>query len=127
MTPDGRLAATGGLLVRIYALASDRVGGESFAAAIVAAARQARLAGATVLPGAMGFGRHGLDSTLAVATYRPEDQPMLVEIVDDAAAVLAFLPTVRSLNRWQRLVTLERVRVRAYRAGGEGAGAAARS
>lgn len=120
MTPDGSRASAGAMLARVYTLASDRVGSEAFAAAIVAAARRSKLSGATVLPGTMGFGRHGLDSTLAVATYRPEDQPMLVEIVDDAAAVLAFLPTLQALNRWRRLVTLERVRVRAYQAGDAG-------
>lgn len=124
MTPDGSRAFADAMLARVYTLASDHIGSEAFAAAIVAAARRAKLSGATVLPGTMGFGRHGLDSTLAVATYRPEDQPMLVEIVDDAAAVLAFLPTLQALNRWRRLVTLERVRVRAYQAGDAGSGPA---
>lgn len=122
MTPETPSAARVALLLRVYALASDRFQGEAFTSAIVRAAREAKLAGATVLPAIMGYGRHGVDSALSVALYRPEAQPMIVEVVDAPERILAFLPTLRAMNRWDRLATLERLEVRSYRAGREPGG-----
>lgn len=109
------LAPSQALLLRVFALASDRVEGEAFASAIVRAAREAELAGATVLPAIMGYGRHGFESSLSVALYEPEAQPLIVELVDDAERILAFLPTLQAMNDHGRLTTLERLDVRAHR------------
>lgn len=119
MTPETRRTPRDALLLRVYALASDRVQGEALTSAIVLAAREAKLAGATVLPAIMGFGRHGFETALSVALYQPEAQPMIVEVVDDAERILAFLPTLQALNHQGRLTTLERLEVRAYRSGSE--------
>lgn len=102
------------LLLRLYTLAGDRVGGKALAEAVIAAAVEAGLAGATALPGIMGFGRHGFDAELMTSLYNPNRQPVVVEIVDEAEKLSAFLPSLARLNRHRRLVTLERVRVHSY-------------
>lgn len=101
--------ATG--LLRVYTLAGDRVAGRSFAAAILVAAGDAHLRGATVLPAVAGFGRHGYEPQLSVEVFDPERQPLIVEIVDGHDALLAFLPALMELNHARRMVMLERVRV----------------
>lgn len=115
MNDPGRLHSDEVQLLRIYSLAGDTVGKHSFAQALVIAAREAQLKGATVLPGVSGYGRHGYEPEFMVMVHRPEKQPYVVEIVDAPLKLVAFLPTIARLNRWQRLVTFERVRVHAYR------------
>lgn len=107
----------GASLLRIYTLAGDKVGGASFAEALVRAARETGLRGATVLPGLAGFGRHGLDVPLSVLLYRPERQPLVVELVDDPVRLRRFVEEeVARLDRWGRLATLERLELHAYHA-----------
>jgi PII-like signaling protein len=101
-------------LLRVYTLAGDRVGRLSLAEAVIRAARAAELMGATVLPAVSGYGRHGYEPELVVLAHRPERQPWVVEIVDSPDRLIAFLPTLGRLNRWRRLVTLERIRLYAY-------------
>jgi PII-like signaling protein len=101
-------------LLRVYTLSGDRVGRRSLAEAVVRAAREAELMGASVLPAVSGYGRHGYEPELVVLAHRPERQPCVVEIVDSPDRLAAFLPTLGRLNRWRRLVTLERIRVHAY-------------
>lgn len=119
MTPESRSAPRGAALLRVYALASDRFEGRALTTAIVGAAREANLAGATVLPAIMGFGRHGYETAMSVALYQPENQPMIVEVVDDAERILAFLPTLQEMNVDGRLTTVERLEVRSYRSGSD--------
>lgn len=103
-----------GVLLRIFFGESDREPGTGrpLYEAIVLRAREAGLAGATVLKGPLGFGRH---SRLHAATLLDlsTDLPIIVEIVDAEAKVEAFLPAVESLVR-EGLVTLERVGVIRY-------------
>lgn len=107
----------GASLLRVYTLAGDKVGRGSLAEALVQAARRQGLRGATVLPGLAGFGRHGLDSQLSVVLYRPERQPLVVELVDAPERLRRFVEEdVARLDRWGRLATLERLRVHAYHA-----------
>jgi len=103
-----------GVLLRIFIGESDRApGGERpLYEAIVLEAREAQLAGATVLRGPMGFGRHSRVHTaklLALST----DLPIVIEIVDAEDKVEAFLPTVDALVT-EGLVTLEAVRILRY-------------
>jgi len=107
----------GASLMRIYTRASDKVGRHDFATAIVQAARDAGLMGATVLPGIMGYGGHSIDGELSVALYHPEHQPYVVELVDRPERLQAFLPRIHEMNRWNRLVTIERLRVHSYHHG----------
>jgi uncharacterized protein len=106
-----------GVLLRVFIGESDRekVGDRPLYEAIVLRAREAHLAGATVLRGPMGFGRHSRMHSaklLEVST----DLPIVVEIVDAEEKIRAFLPVVDELVT-EGLVTLEAVRVLKYAAG----------
>jgi PII-like signaling protein len=112
-----------GVLLRVFIGESDRdqATGRPLYEAIVMRARDARLAGATVLKGPMGFGRHSLVHS-ATLVELSSDLPIVIEIVDAEDKVRAFLPIVDELVR-EGLVTLEAVRVLKYTAGGgEGPG-----
>ncbi len=103
-----------GVLLRIFIGESDREpgGDRPLYEAIVRRAREAHLAGATVLKGPMGFGRHSLlhaAKLLALST----DLPIVIEIVDAEDRIRSFLPVVDELVS-EGLVTLEAVRVIKY-------------
>jgi len=101
----------------VYTMAGDRVGTTSLAEALVTAARRRGLRGATVLPALAGFGRHGLDVPLSVLLYRPERQPLVVELVDEPEALRRFFEEdVSRLDRWGRVATIERLTLHAYHA-----------
>jgi PII-like signaling protein len=73
------------------------------------------LAGATVLRGIEGFGAHSRLHTAKILRLS-EDLPIVVEIVDTAEKIEAFLPLVDAAVG-EGLATLEKVRIRFYRAG----------
>src|SRR5262247_3995653 len=54
-------------------------------------AREKGLAGATVLRGVMGFGKHSILHTAKILRLS-EDLPMVIEIVDSAEKLNDFLP-----------------------------------
>jgi PII-like signaling protein len=119
----GASAATGvrtmklpedGVLLRIFIGESDREpgGDRPLYEAIVRRARELHLAGATVLRGPMGFGRHSRVHTARLLELST-DLPIVIEIVDTEEKVDAFLPIVDELVR-EGLVTLEAVRVLKY-------------
>lgn len=103
-----------GVLLRIFIGEADREpGGERpLYEAIVLRAREAQLAGATVLKGPLGFGKH---SRLHAARLleMSTDLPIVIEVVDSVEKIDAFLPTVDRLVV-EGLVTLEAVRVLKY-------------
>ena len=103
-----------GYLLRIFIGESDKVGHRSLYEVIVLKAREAGLAGATVLRGVMGFGKNSVLHTAKILRLS-EDLPMVVEVVDSQEKIEAFLPTLDGLIA-DGLVTLERVRVVHYRA-----------
>ena len=100
------------LLLRIFFGENDQHQGAPLYEAIVMKARQAHLAGATVLRGAMGFGHSSRLHTAKILRLS-DDLPLVVEIVDDEAKLRAFLPQLESMMA-RRLVTLERVEVLQY-------------
>jgi uncharacterized protein len=102
-----------GSLLRIFVGESDKHGHVPLYEAIVLKAREAGLAGATVLRGVMGFGRHSVMHTAKILRLS-EDLPMIVEIVDSLQKIEAFLPTLDAMVP-EGLVTLEQVRVIHYR------------
>ena len=102
-----------GSLLRIFVGESDKHGHVPLYEAIVLRAREAGLAGATVLRGVMGFGRHSVMHTAKILRLS-EDLPMVVEIVDSLEKIEAFLPTLDAMVP-EGLVTLEPVRVIHYR------------
>jgi PII-like signaling protein len=72
---------------------SEREGRSGLAEALVEQARLAGLAGATVVRGIEGFGASGQVHTARFLSAADE-LPMVVEIVDRADRIDAFLPTV---------------------------------
>ncbi len=102
-----------GYLIRVFVGESDRAGHLPLYEAIVRKARECGLAGATVLRGLMGFGRHSVLHTAKVLRLS-EDLPMVIEIVDSRDKIEAFLPVLDSMVT-DGLVTLEKVQVIHYR------------
>ena len=102
-------------LLRIFIGESDKLHGRPLYEVIVLEARKRGMAGATVLRGTLGFGAHSRLHTAKVLRLS-EDLPMVIEIVDKPEAIAAFLP---DLDQWidEGMVTLEKVRVIAYRHG----------
>lgn len=114
-------------LLRVYLMAGDRSAGEPLHQAIVRAARQTGLRGATVLPGISGFGRSGHHGQLEVLVHDPLAQPMVVECADSEDALRAFLPVLERMDPYGRLATLERLNVlscQAHDADAQGQGGA---
>ena len=103
-----------GVLLRIFIGESDKEPGHGrpLYEAIVRRAREAHLAGATVLRGSMGYGRHSRMHT-AKFLELSTDLPIVIEIVDAEDKVNAFLPIVDELVT-EGLVTLEAVRILRY-------------
>jgi uncharacterized protein len=102
-----------GYLLRVFVGESDKHGHVPLYEAIVSKARETGLAGATVLRGVMGFGRHSVMHTAKILRLS-EDLPMIVEIVDSLEKIEAFLPLLDTMVP-EGLVTLEQVRVIHYR------------
>lgn len=102
-----------GHLLRIFIGESDRYKGRPLYEWIVHRAREHGLAGATVLRGLMGYGGSSRVHTAKVLRLSV-DLPVVVEIVDTAEKIEAFLPLIAEEVR-EGLITLERVQVRMYR------------
>jgi PII-like signaling protein len=102
-------------LLRIFIGESDRAEGRPLYEAIVLAAREAGLAGATVLRGLEGFGARSRIHTARILRLS-EDLPIVIEIVDREDRIAAFLPRLDAMVG-EGLVTLEGVRVLIYRHG----------
>jgi PII-like signaling protein len=104
-----------GRLLRIFVGESDKHDGHPLYEWLVLKAREAGLAGATVLRGIEGFGAHSRLHTAKILRLS-EDLPIVVEIVDLAEKIEAFLPTVDAAIG-EGLATVARVDVRFYRGG----------
>lgn len=96
------------MLLRVFIDERARHEGHPLYEAIVRAAREAGLAGATVLRGVMGYGRSGRIETAKILDLS-DHLPLVVEIVDTEAKVEAFLPRLQAMGAG--VVTLEKVRV----------------
>jgi PII-like signaling protein len=103
-----------GQLLRIFVGESDRWHGKPLYEAIVERARSEGLAGATVLRGLEGFGAHSRLHTTRILRLS-EDLPVVIEIVDSVEKIETFLPGLDDMVA-EGMVTLEKVRVIAYRA-----------
>jgi PII-like signaling protein len=102
-------------LVRIFLGESDRWKGQPLYIAIVEAMRAAGLAGATVFKGIVGYGAHSVVHAARIVDLS-SDLPIVIELVDTEEKVEAFLPTLDEMVS-EGLVTIESVRVIAYKAG----------
>ncbi len=103
-----------GTLLRIFIGELDKWHHQPLYEAIVLKARERGLAGATVLRGPMGFGAHSRLHTAKILRLS-EDLPVIIEIVDREDRIQEFLPELDQMVG-DGLVTLEKVRVIAYRA-----------
>ena len=104
-------------LLRIFVGEVDKIGHQLLYEAILLAAREKGLAGGTVLKGIMSY---GASSRIHVARLveLSEDLPIVVEIVDHAERIDAFIPVVNDLfEKCGRggLITVEKVDVLYYK------------
>ena len=100
------------ILLRIFLGEDDRHHGQPLHQAIVLAAREMHLAGATVLRGPMGFGHSSRLHTAKILRLS-QDLPVVIEIVDGEEKINAFLEVLDDMMG-SGLVTLEKVRVINY-------------
>jgi PII-like signaling protein len=102
------------ILLRIFIGESDRWQHQPLYEALVLKARELHLAGATVLRGAMGFGKSSRLHTAKILRLSM-DLPLIIEIVDSQEKIDSFLPVLDQMMKGG-LVTLEPVKVIHYRA-----------
>ncbi len=96
-------------LLRIYTHEAARQDHHPLYEAVVLKAREAGLAGATVLRGPMGFGAAGHLRNANIIDLAA-DLPLVIEIVDAETKLRAFLPTLTAMPAIG-LVTLETVQI----------------
>lgn len=100
-------------LLRVFIGELDKAQGRPLHEAILLAARQRGIAGATVLRGVAAYGVSSRLHTARVLRLS-EDLPMVVEIVDDEARIAEFLPVLDELiaeGGSGGLITLEAVEI----------------
>jgi PII-like signaling protein len=104
-----------GSRLRIYFGESDKYEKQPLYEWIITQAKAKGLAGATVLRGLMGFGAN----TRVIHTFKierlSEDLPIIIELVDAADKIEAFLSFVEQHIHSGLLATMEKVEVRFYR------------
>ncbi len=104
-----------GELLRIFISESDKHEGAPLYDWIVRPAREHGLAGATVLRGLQGYGASSRMHSAKILRLS-SDLPLVVEMVDTAERIEAFLPVIdHALDRG--LATVEKVHIRFYRGG----------
>lgn len=104
-------------LLRIFTGENDRLGHDLLYERIILAAREHGLAGGTVIKGIMSYGAssHVHRSRLIELS---EDLPVVIEIIDYAEKIEAFLPLVNDLFEQcgkGGLITIENVDVIYYK------------
>jgi PII-like signaling protein len=103
-------------LLRIFLGESDKLNGRPVYEEIVLKAREAGLAGTTVIKGIMGFGANSIIHTSKILTLS-EDLPLVIEIVDELAKIENFIPTINQIFESANvggLVTIEKAEVIKY-------------
>jgi len=104
-----------GKLLRIFIGESDRHDNMPLFEWIVRKARESGIAGATVLRGLEGYGARSLLHTTKILRLS-SDLPVIIEIVDSAEKIEAFLPQIDDAIG-EGLATIEKVEVHFYRGG----------
>src|SRR5271156_5476660 len=99
-------------LLRIFIGESDLYEHKPLYEAIVMKAREAQLAGATVLRGPMGFGKSSRMHTSKILRLSM-DLPMVIEIVDSGEKIKTLLPFLDEMVTGG-MITLENVQVIKY-------------
>ena len=111
------------ILLRIYLQNADRAPLIPTHERIIKAARNQKLAGATVLHGILGAGYHGILKSSKWSLV--EHVPVIVEIVDSAQRIGDFIKGTLDQLMVGGMLTLERAAVMMYRDGGATAAALA--
>lgn len=104
-------------LLRIFAGEDDRIGHDLLYEKILFAAREQGIAGGTVTKGIMSFGASSHVHRARLIELS-EDLPIIIEIVDSAERIEAFLPMVNELFEKcgkGGLITMENVDVIYYK------------
>ena len=104
------------VLLRVFVGESDKLGHLPLYEAIVQHARDADLAGATVLKGVMGFGATARIRTQKILDLS-SDLSLVIEIVDEESKITAFqriLTEIFERAGCGGLVTLENIRIVHY-------------
>ena len=104
-------------LLRIFTGESDRLGHDLLYEKILFAAREQGLAGGTVIRGIMSYGASS-HVHRAKLIELSEDLPIVIEIIDHAEKIEAFLPAVHKLFEQcgkGGLITVENVDVIYYK------------
>ena len=104
-----------GYLLRIFIGESDRHDGKLLYEWIVLKAREAGLAGATVMRGMMGFGAHSRLHTFKIERLS-QDLPIIIEIVDTRDKLETFLAVIDQEIE-EGMATLEEIKIHFYRSG----------
>ena len=99
-------------LLRIFTDEAARCGHKSLFEAIVLKARDAGIAGATVLRGPMGFGHSSVIQNASILNLSA-NLPLVIEIVDAEDKLREFVQSLETLKDFG-LVTLEKVEVLHY-------------
>ncbi|HEY5550392.1 MAG TPA: DUF190 domain-containing protein [Opitutaceae bacterium] len=97
------------LLLRIFIGEDDRWRDQPLVEALVLRAREMHLAGATVVRGAIGFGKSSRLHTSRLLRLS-QDLPVIIEIVDTEEKINSFLPVIDQMMTGG-LVTLEKAQV----------------
>lgn len=108
-----------GKLLRIFLGETDRLDGRPLYEQIVLHAREHGLAGATVLRGIQGYGARSRVHTAKILRLS-EDLPIVVEIVDSAEKIQAFVNVVDEMftrSGSGGMMTMERAEIIRYMPG----------
>ena len=103
-------------LLRIFVGESEKFHKIPLYEKLVREAREKGLAGATVLKGVMGFGKHSIIHTSKILALS-EDLPLVIEIVDETKKIEEFIKVVDQLfeeGNCKGLITVEKVQVINY-------------
>jgi len=104
-------------LLRIFVGEDDRIGHDLLHEKILFAARESGLAGGTIIKGIMSFGASSRVHRAKLIELS-EDLPVIIEIVDSAEKIEAFLPVANNLFEKcgkGGLITVENVEVIHYK------------
>ncbi|HEX4413872.1 MAG TPA: DUF190 domain-containing protein [Lacipirellulaceae bacterium] len=101
------------LRLRVYVNESDRLDGRPVYEAIIRAAKEQGLSGATAFRGIEGFGVSGRVHSVKVL-HLSEDVPIVVEILDSAERIAKLLPTLDALVG-EGAMSLEKIHLVTYR------------
>lgn len=106
-----------GAILRVYVGESDRFKGKPVHEAVVEAALETGLAGATVLRGILGYGAHQRIHSSRILRLSGE-LPLVIQIVDREDKLRAFLPRLDEMLT-EGMASIEPAEVIVYGSGGD--------